>query len=101
MHPVEHFFYYTCTLLPLLAWVSPALAMHPMHFLYAKFHADIAPIGGHDGFSDPGGNGAFHWLHHAHYEVRVASAWGRKCVGSGYVGTRVCGRVGAWVRVRG
>lgn len=62
MHPVEHFFYYTCTLLPLV------FVCHPIHFLYAKFHADIAPIGGHDGFSEPGGNGDFHWLHHAKYE---------------------------------
>lgn len=63
MHPVEHFFYYTCTLLPLF------YTAHPLHFLYAKFHADIAPIGGHDGHSDPGGGGDFHWLHHAKYVV--------------------------------
>ena len=23
--------------------------LHPMHFLYAKFHADVSPLGGHDG----------------------------------------------------
>jgi len=62
MHPVEHTLYYTCTLLPLF-FVS-----HPMHFLYVKFHADIAPIGGHDGYGDPGGNADFHWLHHAFFE---------------------------------
>ena len=33
---------YRCTLLPLL------FCAHPLHFLYAKFHADIAPIGGAD-----------------------------------------------------
>lgn len=60
MHPVEHFLYYTCTLLPLF------FKAHPLHFLYAKFHADIAPIGGHDGYELEGGD--FHWLHHAKYE---------------------------------
>ena len=60
MHPVEHFFYYTCTLLPLF------FQAHPLHFLYAKFHADIAPIGGHDGYEPEGGD--FHWLHHARFE---------------------------------
>jgi len=39
MHPVEHLLYYSVTLLPLL------FVMHPLHFLYCKFHADIAPIG--------------------------------------------------------
>ena len=62
MHPVEHFLYYTCTLLPLV------FTLHPMHFLYAKFHADIAPIGGHDGYADPAGGGDFHWLHHHRFE---------------------------------
>jgi sterol desaturase/sphingolipid hydroxylase (fatty acid hydroxylase superfamily) len=59
MHPIEHLFYYSCTLLPLL------LPLHPMHFLYAKFHADIAPVGGHDGYAYPGGGGDHHYLHHA------------------------------------
>eukprot|EP01051_Picozoa_sp_SAG22_P002068 SAG22_NODE_88_length_21409_cov_11.207180_5_plen_112_part_00 len=60
MHPVEHFFYYTCTLLPLF------FKAHPLHFLYAKFHADIAPIAGHDGMAFSGGD--FHWLHHHRFE---------------------------------
>jgi hypothetical protein len=62
MTPFEHFFYYTCTLLPLLT------PLHPMHFLYAKFHADIAPVGGHDGYAFPGGGGDFHWLHHDKFD---------------------------------
>jgi len=62
MHPVEHFFYYTVTLLCLI------LPLHPIHFLYAKYHADIAPIGGHDGYASPAGNGDFHYLHHAKFE---------------------------------
>ena len=41
MHPVEHFFYFQCAWLPLLAAAVPALAMHPMHFLYAIFHACV------------------------------------------------------------
>jgi len=63
MHPIEHFLYYSCAWLLLL--VS---TVHPLHFLYAKFHADIAPIGGHDGYEEPAGNGDFHWLHHAKFE---------------------------------
>jgi len=40
-----------------------------MHFLYTKFHADIAPIGGHDGYASPPGGGAdYHYLHHSKYE---------------------------------
>jgi len=42
--------------------------MHPLHFLYCKFHADIAPIGGHDGYAAPGGDSEYHYLHHAKYE---------------------------------
>jgi len=62
MHPVEHLVYYTCTLLPLL------IVQHPLHFLFAKFHADVAPIGGHDGFADPGGDADYHYIHHAKFD---------------------------------
>lgn len=62
MHPVEHFLYYSVTLTCLF------VPMHPIHFLYCKFHADIAPIGGHDGYAKPGGDAGFHYLHHAKYE---------------------------------
>eukprot|EP01111_Echinosteliopsis_oligospora_P010111 TRINITY_DN3087_c0_g1_i2.p1 TRINITY_DN3087_c0_g1~~TRINITY_DN3087_c0_g1_i2.p1 ORF type:complete len:346 (+),score=58.58 TRINITY_DN3087_c0_g1_i2:95-1132(+) len=62
MHPVEHMLYYTCTLLCLF------FPLHPLHFLYAKFHADIAPIGGHDGHGDPCGGADFHYLHHSKFE---------------------------------
>jgi len=65
MHPIEHFLYYSC------AWLPPLLltgGVHPLHFLYCKFHADIAPIGGHDGYGKPAGDGDFHWLHHAKFE---------------------------------
>jgi len=63
MHPVEHLIYYSCTLLPLI------LPLHPLHFLYAKFHADIAPIGGHDGYANPPGGGSdYHYLHHSKFE---------------------------------
>lgn len=63
MHPVEHLLYYGCATLPPLVF-----CVHPMHFLYCKFHADIAPIGGHDGMDAPGGKGDFHWLHHTKFE---------------------------------
>jgi len=62
MHPVEHLIYYTVTLIPLF------IVQHPIHFLYCKFHADVAPIGGHDGFADPGGNADYHYVHHAKFD---------------------------------
>lgn len=66
MHPVEHFIYFTCTILPLLSAVVPALPpIHIMHHLYAVYHACVAPIGGHDGYDVPGGGGGYHYLHHA------------------------------------
>lgn len=73
MHPVEHFFYFSCAWLPLLAIASPSLAVHPMHFLYAVFHACIAPIAGHDGHAAPGGNSSHHYLHHAFFEINCES----------------------------
>lgn len=59
MHPFEHFLYYTCTL---TCFFFP---LHPYHFLYTKFHADISPIAGHDGYDKPAGGSAFHYLHHS------------------------------------
>ena len=67
MHPIEHFLYYSCAWLPPLVLRS-VTALHPLAFLYAKFHADIAPIGGHDGHGVTSANGDFHWLHHAKFE---------------------------------
>ena len=67
---------FQCAWLPLLAAAFPALAMHPMHFLYAIFHACVAPIAGHDGYASPGGNSDYHALHHAHLEV----TYGVPCV---------------------
>jgi sterol desaturase/sphingolipid hydroxylase (fatty acid hydroxylase superfamily) len=67
MHPVEHFFYYTCAILPL--WFK----MHPLHFLYTIYHANISPVGGHDGFGYPGGNSTYHYLHHALFECNYGT----------------------------
>lgn len=63
MHPVEHFLYYSCATLPPLF-----LSVHPLHFLYTKFHADIAPIGGHSGMDEPVAGSDYHYLHHAKFE---------------------------------
>lgn len=85
MHPLEHFLYahhsphntatpshclggatsiryYTCTLLPLV------MTLHPAHFLFAKFHADVSPVAGHDGHDQPGGGSHFLYLHHAYFD---------------------------------
>ena len=42
---------------------------------YAKYHADISPIGGHDGIDEPSCNGDFHWLHHAKFECNYGVPW--------------------------
>ena len=63
MHPVEHFLYYSCATLPPLL-----ISVHPLHFLYTKFHADIAPIGGHSGMDEPVAGSDYHYLHHAKFE---------------------------------
>ena len=76
MHPLEHFLYFSCAwLLPLAALASPALAVHPMVFLYSLFHACIAPIAGHDGHAAPGGGSDYHYLHHAYLEVNYGVPW--------------------------
>ncbi|CAF1030163.1 unnamed protein product [Rotaria sordida] len=67
MHPVEHFFYYTRAYFPLL------FSCHPLHFLFAKFQADIGPISGHDGHDNPAGGAAFHYLHHAFFECNYGT----------------------------
>ena len=49
-------------------WVNLASfsTQHPIHFLFKKFYTSISPIGGHDGFDQPGGGSFIHYLHHAH-----------------------------------
>jgi sterol desaturase/sphingolipid hydroxylase (fatty acid hydroxylase superfamily) len=61
MHPVKHFF------LLYLAYIPLLFTCHPLHFLYTKFHLNIAPIGAHDDYDDPAGAAAFHYLHHASF----------------------------------
>ena len=67
MHPIEHLLYYTCTLLNFV------FVLHPFHFLYNKFHADLSPIAGHDGHDKPAGGSLFHYLHHAHFECNYGT----------------------------
>ena len=68
MHPVEHLLYYSCTLLNVF------FVLHPIHFLFNKFHADLSPIAGHDGHDKPvGGGSLFHYLHHAHFECNYGT----------------------------
>lgn len=77
MHPIEHFLYYSCS------WISFAMTLHPLVFLFAKFHADVSPVGGHDGHEDPGGGGnGYHWLHHHRFECNYGVPtidWDRLC----------------------
>eukprot|EP01084_Bolivina_argentea_P002570 4756_1 len=64
MHPVEHIFYYSCMFVPTIFGIK----QHPIHMLFNKFHAQLSPLPGHDGFDSPGGGSYFHYLHHEHYE---------------------------------
>jgi sterol desaturase/sphingolipid hydroxylase (fatty acid hydroxylase superfamily) len=67
MHPVEHLFYYSCTLLTMV-W-----SLHPFHFWMNKIHADISPLSGHDGHDMPAGGSYFHHIHHAKYEYNYGT----------------------------
>ena len=62
MHPVESTIYLSSALFPALF-----VPQHPVHFLFKKFYTSISPIGGHDGFDQPGGGSFIHYLHHAHF----------------------------------
>lgn len=65
MHPFEQLLFFSSILVP--------IAQHPMHLYLGFFHKLIAPLGGHDGFSEPGGDGYFHFLHHKHFEINYGS----------------------------
>jgi len=67
MHPVEHLFYYSCTLLTMV------FSLHPFHFWMNKLHADISPLPGHDGHDKPAGGSYFHHIHHAKYEYNYGT----------------------------
>ena len=68
MHPVESTIYLSSTLFPALF-----LPQHPVHFLFKKYYTSISPIGGHDGFDQPGGGSFIHYLHHAHFNCAPAT----------------------------
>lgn len=74
MHPVEHIFYFSCTL---IHWIVPS---HPLHFIYTLQHAVLAPINGHIGFEGPVIKGAipmgsyFHYLHHRYFECNYGES---------------------------
>ena len=69
MHPIEHLIYYSCCM-----WVLLVRA-HPLHFLYTKCHADISPVGGHDGHADPAPGSDYHFLHHHCFECNYGVPW--------------------------
>jgi sterol desaturase/sphingolipid hydroxylase (fatty acid hydroxylase superfamily) len=68
MHPVESTIYLSSCLFPALF-----LPQHPIHFLFKKFYTSISPIGGHDGFDQPGGGSFIHYLHHAHFNCNYGT----------------------------
>ena len=71
MHPIEHLFYYSCIFVPTLFFVG--IKQHPIHMLFNKWHAQLSPLPGHDGFDAPGGGSYFHYLHHAHFECNFGT----------------------------
>ena len=68
MHPVEHFFYFSCFL---LAYLVP---YHPLHLLLNKYHTDISALGGHDGYGPPGADDVGHYLHHSKFECNYGTS---------------------------
>lgn len=74
MHPVEHFFYFTCVLIHL---VVPS---HPLHAIFNLLHAGLSPAQGHLGYdkviveeNETLDTGAYsHYLHHKYFECNYA-----------------------------
>ncbi len=68
MHPIEHLFYYACTVIP-----TCLILQHPFHFIYSRVHCDFSPLPGHDGFDQPAGGSYYHYLHHAHFNCNYGT----------------------------
>jgi len=49
-----------------------SLGPYNLTFLFTKFHADISPAGGHDGFMAPGGDSTYHYIHHSKFHVNYS-----------------------------
>lgn len=60
MHPVESVTYFTNAILPFFLCSQ----LHPIVYLFANTHAQIASVYGHHGHAEYGGS-YFHYLHHA------------------------------------
>merc|ERR1712232_405043 len=65
MHPFEQLLFFSSIMIPVM--------QHPLHMYMGLFHKLVAPLAGHDGFAEPGGDGYFHHLHHKHFEVNYGS----------------------------
>ena len=59
MHPVESITYFTGPIIPCLLTKS-----HPLVYIFANVHAQIASVYGHHGHEEYGGS-YFHYIHHA------------------------------------
>ena len=79
MHPIEHLIYYSCVFVPMIftfifsAKYSFIFKQHVIHLLFNKWHLQLSPLPGHDGFDAPGGGSYFHYLHHAHFECNFGT----------------------------
>jgi sterol desaturase/sphingolipid hydroxylase (fatty acid hydroxylase superfamily) len=66
MHPVEHLYYFACTLPSLVFYCSPfALTWNGMHLL-------LSPAASHSGYEDHFQSDMFHYLHHRYFECNYA-----------------------------
>lgn len=59
MHPVEHLYYYTCAVFPLLLFPTSPFAMW-----WTGIHALLAPAASHSGWEDHWQSDLYHYIHH-------------------------------------
>jgi len=68
MHPIEHMYYFSNVLVPLL--YTP---MHPFVFMWLFVHLILSPAAAHSGFEDHFQSDQYHYIHHAKFECNYGS----------------------------
>lgn len=67
MHPVEHFYYFTCHAPCLVLTLSPFIVF------WIGMHAVISPACSHSGYEDHFGADLYHYLHHRYSDCNYAA----------------------------
>jgi len=68
MHPVEHLYYFACTLPSLIFYCSP------FAFVWNGIHLLLSPAASHSGYEDHFQSDMFHYLHHRYFECNYAGS---------------------------